>query len=65
MLPQPLEQLLKTLPLVNVLEVKDIMEFLASFLKVQRLSDWQVFEAIYQFCLGPLTERLVTETVQM
>ena len=50
-LPQPLEQLLKSLPLVNSLEVKTFSECLAIFLKIQRLSASQMFEVIYLFCL--------------
>ena len=51
MLPQPWEQLLKTLLMVNILEVKNILEFLAIFPKIQHLSDSQVFEIIYLFCI--------------
>jgi len=38
-----LEQLLKTLTLVNILEVKKVLEILAIILEIQRLSDSQVF----------------------
>jgi len=42
---------LGTLPLVNILKVKIYLEIFLNFLKIEHLSDSQVFELVYLFCL--------------
>jgi hypothetical protein len=49
-LPHPLEPLLKTLPVVNGLEVEKMLDFLAIVLKMRRLGqmlDSQLFEVLF------------------
>jgi hypothetical protein len=62
-LPHSSEPLLKSLPVVNGLEVENLLDVLAIILKIRRLGqmlDSQLFEVLYAFCRKPLAERLLS-----